>query len=51
MTQGDVLYRFRLRTMALAEEMGNDGQLAGRIVTLSTLLSGISIPVIMAIGL
>ena len=23
MTQGDVLYRFRLRTMALAEELGN----------------------------
>lgn len=23
MTQGDVLYRFHLRTMALAEELGN----------------------------
>jgi predicted permease len=35
----------------MAEEMGNDGPLAGRIVTLSTLLSGITIPVIMAIGI
>ena len=35
----------------MAEEMGNDGPLAGRIVTLSTLLSAITIPVIMAIGL
>ena len=35
----------------MAEEMGNDGPLAGRIVTLSTLLSAITIPIIMALGL
>ena len=35
----------------MAEQMGNDGPLAGRIVTLSTLLSAITIPIIMAIGL
>ncbi len=35
----------------MAVEMGNDGPLAGRIVTLSTLLSAITIPIIMAIGL
>lgn len=35
----------------MAEEMGNDGPLAGRIVTLSTLLSAITIPMILAIGL
>lgn len=34
----------------MAEVMGNDGPLAGRIVALSTLLSGITIPIIMAIG-
>ncbi len=35
----------------MAEEMGSDGPLAGRIVTLSTLLSAVTIPIIMAIGL
>ncbi|MBN2162653.1 MAG: AEC family transporter [Pontiellaceae bacterium] len=35
----------------MAEEMGNDGPLAGRIVTLSTLFSAVTIPLIMAIGL
>lgn len=35
----------------MAEEMGNDGPLAGRIVTLSTLLSAVTIPIIMAFGL
>ena len=35
----------------MAEEMGNDGPLAGRIVTLSTLFSAVTIPIIMAIGL
>ncbi|HEY5653332.1 MAG TPA: AEC family transporter [Pontiella sp.] len=35
----------------MAEAMGNDGPLAGRIVTLSTLLSGITLPIIIAIGL
>ena len=35
----------------MADVMGNDGPLAGRIVALSTLLSAISIPIIMAIGL
>ena len=35
----------------MAEVMGNDGPLAGRIVALSTLLSAITIPIIMAIGL
>lgn len=34
----------------MADVMGNDGPLAGRIVALSTLLSGITIPIIMAIG-
>lgn len=35
----------------MAEQMGNDGPLAGRIVTLSTLLSALTIPIIMALGL
>ena len=35
----------------MAEVMGNDGPLAGRIVALSTLLSAVTIPIIMAIGL
>ncbi len=35
----------------MAEVMGNDATLAGRIVALSTLLSAITLPVIMAIGL
>jgi predicted permease len=35
----------------MAEEMGSDGPLAGRIVTLSTLLSAVTIPIIMAVGL
>ncbi len=35
----------------MAEVMGNDGPLAGRIVALSTLLSALTIPIIMAIGL
>ena len=35
----------------MAEVMGSDGPLAGRIVALSTLLSAITIPVIMALGL
>lgn len=35
----------------MAEVMGNDGPLAGRIVALSTLLSAITIPIIMAIGI
>lgn len=35
----------------MAEVMGNDAVLAGRIVALSTLLSAITLPVIMAIGL
>ncbi len=34
----------------MADVMGNDGPMAGRIVALSTLLSAITIPVIMAIG-
>lgn len=34
----------------MAEVMGNDGPLAGRIVALSTLLSGITLPFAMAIG-
>ena len=35
----------------MAEVMGNDATLAGRIVALSTLLSAITLPFIMAIGL
>lgn len=35
----------------MAEVMGNDGPLAGRIVALSTLLSAITLPIIIAIGL
>jgi len=35
----------------MAEMMDNDGQLAGRIVVLSTLLSAITLPIIIAIGL
>ena len=35
----------------MAEVMDNDGPLAGRIVALSTLLSAVTIPIIMAIGL
>jgi predicted permease len=35
----------------MAEVMGNDGPLAGRIVALSTLLSAITIPIIMALGI
>jgi predicted permease len=35
----------------MAEVMGNDGPLAGRIVALSTLISGITLPVIIALGL
>lgn len=35
----------------MAEVMGNDATLAGRIVALSTLLSALTLPVIMAIGL
>jgi predicted permease len=35
----------------MAEVMGNDGPLAGRIVALSTLISAITLPIIIAIGL
>lgn len=35
----------------MAEVMGNDASVAGRIVALSTLLSGITLPIIIAIGL
>ncbi len=35
----------------MAEVMGNDGPLAGRIVALSTLLSAITLPIIIAISL
>ncbi|VGO23280.1 AEC family transporter [Pontiella sulfatireligans] len=35
----------------MAEVMGNDGPLAGRIVALSTLLSAVTLPIIIAIGL
>ena len=35
----------------MAEVMGNDGPLAGRIVALSTLLSAITLPIIIALGL
>lgn len=35
----------------MAEVMGNDGPLAGRIVALSTLLSALTLPIIIAIGL
>ncbi|RKX36715.1 MAG: hypothetical protein DRP64_18225 [Verrucomicrobia bacterium] len=35
----------------MAEVMGNDGPLAGRIVALSTLLSAITLPIIVALGL
>jgi predicted permease len=35
----------------MAEVMGSDGPLAGRIVALSTLLSAITLPIIIAIGL
>ena len=35
----------------MAEVMGNDGPLAGRIVALSTLLSAVTIPIIMALGI
>ena len=35
----------------MAEVMGNDATLAGRIVALSTLLSAITLPIIIAIGL
>jgi len=34
----------------MAEVMGNDGQLAGRIVALSTLLSALTLPIIIALG-
>ncbi|MCF7816272.1 MAG: AEC family transporter [Kiritimatiellales bacterium] len=34
----------------MAEVMGNDGQLAGRIVALSTLLAAITLPIIIALG-
>jgi predicted permease len=35
----------------MAEVMGNDGPLAGRIVALSTVLSAITLPIIIALGL
>ena len=35
----------------MAEVMDNDGQLAGRIVALSTLLSAITLPIIIALGM
>ena len=35
----------------MAEVMGNDSRLAGRIVALSTLLSAITLPIIIAIGI
>ncbi len=35
----------------MAQQMGNDGPLAGRIVALSTLLCAITIPIILAAGL
>ena len=35
----------------MAEIMGNDGPLAGRIVAISTLLSAITLPIIIAIGI
>jgi predicted permease len=35
----------------MAEVMGNDGPLAGRIVALSTLLSAITLPIIIALGI
>ncbi len=35
----------------MAEIMGNDGPLAGRIVAISTLLSAITLPIVIAIGL
>ena len=35
----------------MAEVMGNDGQLAGRIVALSTLLAALTLPVIIALGI
>ena len=35
----------------MAEVMGNDGPLAGRIIALSTLLSALTLPIVMAIGL
>lgn len=35
----------------MAEVMGNDGPLAARIVALSTLLSAVTIPIIMALGI
>jgi len=35
----------------MAEVMGNDGPMAGRIVALSTLLSAITLPIIIALGL
>ncbi len=35
----------------MAEVMGNDATLAGRIIALSTLLSGITLPIIIALGL
>ena len=35
----------------MAEVMGNDAVTASRIVALSTLLSGITLPIIIALGL
>jgi predicted permease len=35
----------------MADVMGNDSTLAGRIVALSTILSAITLPIIIAIGL
>ncbi len=35
----------------MAEIMGNDGPLAGRIVAISTLLSAITLPIVIAIGI
>lgn len=35
----------------MAEVMGNDAPLAGRIVALSTLLSGLTLPIIIALGI
>ena len=35
----------------MADIMGNDATLAGRIVALSTVLSAITLPIIIAVGL
>lgn len=35
----------------MAEVMGNDAPLAGRIIALSTLISGVTLPIIIALGL